>query len=302
MVAGMTARTLVGMAGLNLAILSAPLASEAQLPGKVPRIGIVRPGSAPDPFVDAFRQGLRELGYVEGQNVTIEYRWAEGRDERLPGLAADLVHLKVEVIVASGTQALLAKRATATIPIVMPASNDPVAEGLVSSLARPGGNVTGRAFLSVELPGKWVELLTEALPGVSRVAILWHPASEAGQLKVSEAAARSLNVRLQTLKVQRADDLATAFAAAQKSGTEASSSSRGQPSSRTGRVWSSSRPGTSCRRCITSGSTSTAWVGSCPMGQTSGTSSGAPPPTWTGSSRAPSPPISRSSSPRSSSS
>lgn len=151
----------------------------------------------------------------------IEYRWAEGRDERLAGLANELVRLRVDVIVAGGSQAAVAKQATTTIPIVMPVANDPVGGGLVASLARPGGNVTGLAFQSEELPGKWVELLAEAIPGVSRVAILWHPPTEAGQLKVSEAAARSLNVRLHPLKVQRSDDLGTAFVAAQKDRAEA---------------------------------------------------------------------------------
>jgi ABC-type uncharacterized transport system substrate-binding protein len=206
---------------LGVSFILAPLAPEAQQAGKVPRIGILRSGSPPDPFVDAFRQGLRELGYVEGQSISIEYRWAEGRDERLPGLVADLVRLKVDVIVAGMQQALLAKHATTTIPIVMPVSNDPVGAGLVASLARPGGNVTGLAFLSEELPGKWMELLKETLPGVARVAVLWHLANEAGQLKVSDAAARSLGVRLQALKVQRSDDLRPAFADAQKDRAEA---------------------------------------------------------------------------------
>jgi ABC-type uncharacterized transport system substrate-binding protein len=142
------------IAGLIFALLAAPLATEAQPVGRVPRIGILRTGSPPDPFVEAFLQGLRELGYDEGRNVSIEYRWAEGRDEQLPGLAADLVRLKVDVIVAGGSQARIAKRATSTIPIVMPVANDPVGEGIVASLARPGGNVTGLAFLSEEIAWK----------------------------------------------------------------------------------------------------------------------------------------------------
>jgi putative ABC transport system substrate-binding protein len=205
---------------LALGLLVAPLAVEAQ-PVRVPRIGILRSGAPPDPFVEAFRQGLRELGYSEGQSIVIEYRWAEGRDERVPGLAADLVQLGVDVIVAGGSQALIAKRATTTIPIVMPVANDPVAAGLVASLARPGGNVTGLAFLSEDLPGKWLELLKEALPGVSRVAVLWNPPTEAGQLRVSDVAARSLGVRLQALKVERGDDLGRAFAEAKRGRAEA---------------------------------------------------------------------------------
>jgi putative ABC transport system substrate-binding protein len=209
------------MAVLTLAFLSVPLATEAQPPVKIARIGILREGSAPDPLVEGFRRGLRELGYVEGQNIRIEYRWAEGRDDRLSGLAADLVRLKVDVIVASGRSALLAKRATTTIPIVMPIAADPVGLGLVASLARPGGNVTGFNFQSEELPGKWVELLREALPGIARVAALWHPPTEASQLKVVEAAARSLGVRLLTPKVLRPDELGTAFAEARKDRAQA---------------------------------------------------------------------------------
>ena len=211
----MTTRTLIVMVGLSLALLSAPLVSAAQPAGKIPRIGVLRQGSPPDPLVEAFRQGLRDLGYVEGQNISIEYRWAESV-ERLPGLAADLVRLKVDVIVAGGNDARLAKRATTTIPIVMPIAVDPIATGLIASLARPGGNVTGFTFQSEELPEKWVELLREALPGMARVAVLSHPPTEAGQLKVIEGAARSLGVRLLTLKVHRPDDLGTAFAEARK--------------------------------------------------------------------------------------
>jgi len=211
---------LTALAILALALAAIPLSGSAQPVGKVPRIGILRTGSPPDPFVEAFRQGLRELGYDEGRNIGIEYRWAEGRDERLPGLAADLVRLKVDVIVAGGSQALVAKRATITIPIVMPVANDPVGERIVASLARPGGNVTGLAFLSEGLPGKWVELLKEVLPGMSRLAVLWHPATEAGQLKVAEAAARSLGVRLRALKVQRPDDFGPAFAEAERNHAE----------------------------------------------------------------------------------
>jgi putative ABC transport system substrate-binding protein len=206
---------------LTLGLLAAPLAADGQRAGKIPRIGVLRPGSPPDPLVEAFRQGLRELGYAEGHNISIEYRWAEGRDERLPALVADLVRHDVDVIVAAGSLALLARRATTTIPIVMPVSSNPVGAGLVASLARPGGNVTGLSFLAEELPGKWMELLKEVLPGVSRVAVLWDPATEAGHLKVSEGAARTLGVRLHPLKAQRSEDLRAAFAGAQKDRAEA---------------------------------------------------------------------------------
>ena len=126
----------------GLLALASPLAIQAQTAGKIPRIGILRNTSPPDPLVDAFLQGLQELGYTEGRNIYIEYRWAEGRIERLPDLAAELVRLKVDVIVAAGT-VREAKQATNVIPIVMPTSSDPVKTGLVASLARPGGNVTG---------------------------------------------------------------------------------------------------------------------------------------------------------------
>jgi len=213
---------LIGLAVvLALGVLAAPLAIEGQQAAKVPRIGILRSGSPPDPFVEALRQGLRELGYAEGRNITLEYRWAEGRDERLAGLAAELVRLKVDVIVAGGTGALAAKRATTTIPIVMPAIADPVGLGLVASLARPGGNVTGLTGQGDELPGKWMQLLKEAFPRVSRVAVLWDSATSAELVRASEAAARSLDIRLQTLTVGRPDDFADAFAEAQKNRTEA---------------------------------------------------------------------------------
>jgi putative ABC transport system substrate-binding protein len=206
----------LAMVMLVVAALAAPLAAEAQPAGKNPRIGILRPGSPPDPLVEAFRQGLRELGYDEGRNISIEYRWAEGRDERLPGLAADLVRLKMDVIVAGVGAVEAAKRVTTTIPIVMPVSTDPVRAGLVTSLARPGGNITGVTTLSGELPGKWLELLKETVPRISRVAVLWDSAGDPSQVQTSEAAARSLGVRLHVLKVGRADGFESAFAEARK--------------------------------------------------------------------------------------
>src|SRR5262245_46257070 len=138
-------------------LLAAPLAAEAQQTAKVPRIGILRSGAPPDPLLEAFKHQLRDLGYVEGRNINLVYRWAEGKDERLRGLAEDLARQKVDVIVASGTApALAAKQATAVIPIVMPASSDPVRLGLVASLARPGGNVTGLTSQNDELDRKSV--------------------------------------------------------------------------------------------------------------------------------------------------
>jgi putative ABC transport system substrate-binding protein len=202
-------------------ILAAPLAAEAQTAEKVYRIGMLGSSSS-DPLVEAFKQGLRELGYVEGRNIMVEYRSAEGRTERLPDLAADLVRLKVDVIVASSQGAVAAKQATTAIPIVMPIITDPVRLGLVASLAKPGGNATGFATQNDELPGKWMELVKETLPKASRVAVLFHPTYDGGvQLKASEAAARSLGVRLQALKVERPDDFGTAFAAVQKNRAEA---------------------------------------------------------------------------------
>jgi putative ABC transport system substrate-binding protein len=200
----------------SLALLIAPLAAAAQPAGRSPRIGILRPGSPPDPLLDAFRQGLRELGYDEGRNISIEYRWAEGRDERLSGLAAELVRLKMDVIVAGVGAVEAVMRVTTTIPIVMPVSTDPVRAGLVTSLARPGGNITGVTTLSGELPGKWLELLKEAVPGISRVAVLWDSAGDPSQVRTSETAARSLDVRLHVLKVNRADNVESAFVEARK--------------------------------------------------------------------------------------
>jgi putative tryptophan/tyrosine transport system substrate-binding protein len=201
---------------LALCSLAAALAANAQQAGKIPRIGILRPGSPPDPLVEAFRQGLHELGFAEGRNISIEYRWAEGREERLPGLAADLVGLKVDVILA-GAAAVAAKHATNVIPIAMPVVGDPVKLGLVASVARPGGNVTGLTSQATgELPGKWLELLKDTLPWVSHVAVLWDPAGDPSQVRTSEVAARSLRLRLQVLKVGRPDGFETAFAEAEK--------------------------------------------------------------------------------------
>ena len=205
--------------GLALVLLAAPLAADAQPPAKVPRIGFLGSGSPSThgPFVVAFRQGLRDLGYVEGQNVVIELRWAEGRLERLPDLAAELVGLKVDLILTHATPGVLAaKQATTTIPIVMAAAGDPVGSGFVASLARPGGNITGLSLLTTELAGKRLQLLREVAPRASRVAVLWNAANPVGPLVVreTEAAARTLGVQLQSLEVRGPDDFESAFAAA----------------------------------------------------------------------------------------
>jgi putative tryptophan/tyrosine transport system substrate-binding protein len=210
-------RTLLGVIAGGL--LAAPLAAEAQQAGKVARIGYLTSGSyttAPH-LVEAFLQGLRDLGYVEGQNIVIEQRYADGKAERLPGLAAELVNLKVDVIVASGTPApLAAKNATKTIPIVMASAGDPVGTGLVASLARPGGNVTGQSTLTPELGRKRVQLVREVLPGVSRVAVLWNAANPYTVLLVREieAAARALGVQVQSLEVRGPDDFENVLPAA----------------------------------------------------------------------------------------
>jgi putative tryptophan/tyrosine transport system substrate-binding protein len=213
-----TRRVFVGtLAG---GLLTAPLAAQAQQVGKVFRVGYLSPGSPSQPFrqrrFEAFRQGLRELGYVEGQNIAIESRWAEGKYDRYPALAADLVRLKVDVIVPVGGAATQAtQQATRTIPIVMSVVIDPVGSGLVASLARPGGNVTGLTIMASDLVGKQLELLKEVVPKVSRVALLWNPDNpgSAPQLRQAEAAARALGVRLQPLEARDPQEIDSAFAA-----------------------------------------------------------------------------------------
>ena len=180
--------------------------AEAQQPTKIPRIGYLAGASPPvnSARIEAFRQGLRELGYVEGKNIVIEWRYAEGKLDRLPALAAELVRLKVDVIVTAGpTATRAAKEATVTIPIVMAQDNDPVGNGFVASLARPGGNITGLSTLAPELSGKRLELLKEIVPKLSRVAVLGtstHPGN-AQALKEMELAAGAFGVKLQYLDV-----------------------------------------------------------------------------------------------------
>jgi len=187
-----------------------PLGASAQQAAKIFRIGYLAGDLATSPHLpEAFRRGLRDLGYVEGRNVVIEYRDAEGKLERLPTLAAELVALKVDVIVAVATlHALAAKQATRTLPIVFCSAPDPVTSGLVTSLARPGGNVTGLSTQAPELVGKCLELLKQAVPGVSRVAVLWQPGGsgsermEKDNLKEADVAARTLGVRLQFVEAR----------------------------------------------------------------------------------------------------
>jgi putative ABC transport system substrate-binding protein len=202
------------IAAVALGLLAAPHATPAQQPAKIPRVGLLRPGAPPDPDVDAFRRGLRDLGYIEGQTIAIESRWAEGRPERLPLLVAELVQLNVDVIVTQGeVMTRSVKEATGTIPIVMAASGDPVGAGLVASLARPGGNVTGLSAVAPDLIAKQLQLLKEAAPKVSRMAILYNPTILAMVLSVKEAqgAARTLGLTVQPLEVRSPDDLGPAF-------------------------------------------------------------------------------------------
>ena len=205
---------------LAIALLTAPLAAGAQQPAKVPRIGFLLGSSpGPDPRIEGFRQGLRELAYLEGKNIAIEWRYAEGKEELVPKLAAELVQLNVEIIVTDGTNVTrAAKNATKTIPIVMASDADPVGNGFVASLARPGGNVTGLVNLIAGLSGKRLELLKEAIPGILRVGILWNPdnPSSVSGFKETQEAARALAMQLQSLEVRSADDFAGAFQAATK--------------------------------------------------------------------------------------
>ncbi len=200
---------------VTLAILWGPLAADAQPAGKVWRIGIL--GNTPASTAwEAFRQSLRQHGYVEGQNIVVEARWSEGRIERFPGLAAELVRLKVDVIVAASTPGVqAAKQATSTIPIVIAAAADPVGMGLVASLARPGGNVTGLSFLStLDTRGKWLEILKEAVPKVSRVAFLWNSTSpiEARSLDAMQTPARALGLALRPVEARGPNEFEGAFA------------------------------------------------------------------------------------------
>jgi putative tryptophan/tyrosine transport system substrate-binding protein len=212
----MERRTFLGVIAGGL--LAAPLAAEALPAPRNARIGYLATNLATTPHLqDAFRQGLRDLGYVEGRNLVIEYRSAEGKSDRLAVLAAELVALNIDVIVAPGTpQALAAKQATRTLPIVFATAADPVGSGLVTSLARPGGNVTGLSILAPALVGKRLELLTQALPGVSRVAVLWQPGGHDERtdndiLKEAGVAARVLGVRLQFVEARGPADFDRAF-------------------------------------------------------------------------------------------
>jgi putative ABC transport system substrate-binding protein len=211
-------KVVVSILGVACVLLTWPLAGEAQRTGQMPRIGFLGTAtpSLMSAWLTAFREGLREYGYVEGQNIAIEYRWGEGKPERFPGLAADLVGLKVDVIVTSGPHAIRAtQRASSTIPIVMAIVEDPVEQGFVTSVARPGGNTTGVSFQDTELVTRRLQLLREAVPGVIRVAALWD-ATGAGRTALTAVAqaAPLMGLVPQVLEVRRQQDLEQAFEAA----------------------------------------------------------------------------------------
>ena len=218
-------RTFIG--GLASGLLTAPLITQAQQGAKLPRVGYLTPGTGdPSSYAvryryEPFRRGLRELGYVEGQTIVVEYRFAGGKPERLAELAAELADLKVDVIVTAATPAArAAKKATSTIPIVMVDPGDPVALGLVQSLARPGGNATALTSFAPELAGKRLQLLTEMAPGASRVAVVWNSAIPPSEVALNElrGAARMLGIQIESVEVQGADGLARGLAALKERG------------------------------------------------------------------------------------
>jgi putative ABC transport system substrate-binding protein len=217
-------KTIIGLA-LGSILLALVLPAQAQQPRKISRIGYLSGG---DPVsrgyrIEAFRQGLKELGYTEGKNIIIEYRFAEARSDRLPELARELIGLKVDIIFAGGTPATeAAKNATRTLPIVT-SSDDPVGRGLVAGLPRPGGNITGLTNLAVQLVGKRLELLKEVIPGLSRVALLCNPSNPRSDLgmRETEVVAQSVGVQLHVAEVQDRDDLERAFAALKRDRAEA---------------------------------------------------------------------------------
>jgi putative ABC transport system substrate-binding protein len=217
----MDRRAFLGLAAAG--VVAAPGIAHAQQPGKLHRIGFLALFSGPVPQVEAFRQQLHELGYVEGRNLVIEYRFAAGKAELLPEMAAELVRLKVEVIVGAATPVIAAAmRVTSAIPIVMAAAADPVRSGLVASLAHPGGNVTGSTLLSNELAGKRLQLLREVVPKAARVAVLANPGfATPALLEEMRTAARQLGIQILAQEVRAAADLAGAFAAMERERAQA---------------------------------------------------------------------------------
>ncbi len=214
---------MVGALALIVVLLAPPLLAEAQPAAKIYRIGYLSYESAPSLYSEAFRQGLRDLGWVEGRNIVIEFRWAGEKRERLLGLATELVKLNVDVILVETTPGVLAvKKATTTIPIVFPMASEPVATGLVASLARPGGNVTGFSLRAQDIIPKRLELLKEAVPGISRVAVLVNPThpGSAIELREAERAAAKVGMQLHVLEVRDREGLEKAFAAMSKQHAE----------------------------------------------------------------------------------
>ena len=207
---------------LTLSLLRVPLASAAQRPRPLPRVAYLSISPGPcTASCEGFVQGLRELGYVEGTNLSLEYRWSAGSVERLHAQAAELVRLGVDVIVTGGPLATrAAKDMTSTIPIVMALDFDPIADGFVASLGRPGGNITGVSTLTRDLSAKRLELLKDLVPGLARVAVIWNPVevSATRQLRDTEDAARVLGLQVQALEVRGRDDFEGAFAAARRAG------------------------------------------------------------------------------------
>ncbi len=222
----MTRRPIGLLITLALGLLVMPLSADGQQPKNVPRIGFLSAASASaiSACSEAFRQGLRELGYVEGKNIVIEYRYAEGKLDRLSELAVELVRLELDVIVSAGPTATRpAKEATSTIPIVMAFDSDPVGSGFVASLARPGGNITGLSTLSPEISGKQLELLKEIVPRLSRVAVLGNSTvpGNAQVLRDTETAAQALRVQLHYIDVPGPKDIETAFREASQARADA---------------------------------------------------------------------------------
>jgi len=210
----MTRKPIALILALILVVVAAPLAAEGQQVGKVYRIGYLSIASGPSPRTEALRQGLRELGYIEGKNITIEYRFAQEKADRLRGLATELVNLKVDLIVTGGpTATRAAQQATRTLPVVMAWGGDPVEARFVASLAQPGSNITGLTSMATELGSKRLGLLKEAVPHISRVAVLWNPShSEASaSFRETEGATRALGLSLESIEVRSATDLEGAF-------------------------------------------------------------------------------------------
>lgn len=234
---------------LLVLVALAPDGASAQQPPKVPHIGFLR-AEAPDLLFDAFREGLRGAGYIDGQNVVIEQRWAHGYLDRLPELAAELVSLKVDIIVTASTPATLAaKRATSTIPIVIASSGDPVASGIVASLAHPGGNITGQTLMLEEIAVKRLELLKEAVPKISRVAVLWSASNPAYAriLKQIELAAPRVKVEIQVVAAHSPDELERASLKSRAATAMACTCSRIRYSAAPRRSWNLP-PGPGCLR------------------------------------------------------